>query len=191
MEVIVMTTRLLLPFTHGVDIFAIEQAILLAKSLDATLIPLSLIRVSQEQRVRGVRLEHIQQSKDFLEAVKYKAARYGVAVQRFEVFTADIAQRINIVAKEQKCEGILLFLGRKKGVLLQANEIKRLMEIVACKLYVLHVQSNDPKDSVQTFRERLSNWLPRRRRRQPQGSIELQFYSEEKVMPSVEVGSLN
>src|SRR6185312_8373557 len=110
-----MTTRLLLPFTHGVDIFAIEQAILLAKSLDATLIPLSLIRAPQERRVRGARLEHIQQSKDFLEAVKYKAARYGVDVQRFEVFTADIAQGINIVAKEQQCEGILLFLGRNKG----------------------------------------------------------------------------
>ena len=40
-----MATRLLLPFTHGVNMFAIEQAILLAKSLEATLIPLSVIHV--------------------------------------------------------------------------------------------------------------------------------------------------
>jgi hypothetical protein len=186
-----MTTRLVLPFTHGVDIFAIEQAILLARSLDATLVPLSLIHVPQEQRARGVRLEHIQQSKDFLEAVKYKAERYGVPVERFEVFTADIVQGINIVAKEQQCQGILLFLERNKGVLLQTNEIKRLMEIAAYKLYVLRLQSNGRKDSAQTFRERLSNWLTRRRRRQPQGSIELQFYPEEQVTPSVEVGSPN
>jgi hypothetical protein len=186
-----MTTRLLLPFTHGVDIFAIEQAILLAKSLNATLVPLSLIQVSQERCARGARLEHIQQSKDFLEAVKYKAARYGVPVDRFEVFTADIEQDINIVAKEQQCEGILLFLRRNKGVLLQANEIKRLMEIAASKLYVLRMQSNDGKDSAQTFRERLSDWLTRRGRRQPKASIVLQFYPEEQVTPSVEVGSLN
>ena len=80
--------------------YAIEQAILLAKSLEATLIPLSVIHVPQEGRSRGARLEHIQQSKDFLEAVKYKAARYGVPVERYEVFTADIVQSINIVANE-------------------------------------------------------------------------------------------
>ena len=101
-----MATRLLLPFTHGVNMYAIEQAILLAKSLEATLIPLSVIHVPQEGRSRGARLEHIQQSKDFLEAVKYKAARYGVPVERFEVFTADIVQSINIVANE----GYLFFL---------------------------------------------------------------------------------
>lgn len=155
-----MATRLLLPFTHGVNIFAIEQAILLAKSLDATLIPLSVIHVPQEGCSRGARLEHIQQSKDFLEAVKYKAARYGVPVERFEVFTPDSVQSINIVAGEQLCEGILLFLRGNKGVLLQANEIKHLLQIAASKLYVLHMQPDEYKGSRPTFRERLSNWLP-------------------------------
>ena len=185
-----MATRLLLPFTHGVNIFAIEQAILLAKSLEATLIPLSVIHVPQEGRSRGARLEHIQQSKDFLEAVKYKAARYSVPVERYEVFTADVVQSINIVAKEQRCEGILLFVGGKKGVLLQADEIKCLMETMVCKLYVLHMQSNGSKRSVQTVHERLSNWLSRRKRRQQQELRELQGYSEEIVIPH-EVGSLN
>jgi Universal stress protein family len=174
-----MATRLLLPFTHGVDIFAIEQAILLAKSLKATLIPLSVIHVPQEGHSRGARLEHIQQSKDFLEAVKYKAARYSVPVERYEVFTADVVQNINIVAKEQRCEGILLFLRGKKGVLLQADEIKCLMETMVCKLYVLHMQSNGSKRPVQTVHERLSNWLSHGRQRQLQGLGELQGYSEE------------
>ena len=186
-----MATRLLLPFTHGVDMFAIEQAILLAKSLDATLLPLALIHVPEERRAKGARLEYIQQSKDFLEAVKYKAARYGVPVERFEVFTADIVRGINIVAKEQRCEGILLFVGGRKGVLLQADEIKGLMEMAVCKLYITRIQSNGNKGSVQTFRERLSNWLSRRKQRQQQEPRELQGYSEEIVIPPHEVGSLN
>jgi hypothetical protein len=182
-----MATRLLLPFTHGVNMFAIEQAILLAKSLEATLIPLSVIHVPEEGRSRGARLEHIQQSKDFLEAVKYKAARYSVPVERFEVFTADIVQSVNIVAKEQMCEGILLFLRGKKGVLLQAHEIKCLVETMVCKLYVLHMQSNGYRGSEPTFRERLSHWLPIRRRRQHQALLELQSYSEEMLMSPIEV----
>lgn len=177
-----MTTRLLLPFTHGVHIFAIEQAICLAKSLDAALIPLAVIHVPAERRARGARLEHIQQSKDFLEAVKYKAARYGVPVERYEIFTADIVQSINIVAKEQRCEGILLFIGDKRGVLLQLDEIKGLMETRACKLYIVRMRSDGNKQPVQTFRDRLSNWLSRGRQRQQQELGELQGFSEEIVM---------
>ena len=70
-----MTTRLLLPFVHGVDKYAIEQALRFAKSHAATLVPLVLIREPEERR-KGVRLEHIQQSRDFLETVKHKASRY-------------------------------------------------------------------------------------------------------------------
>ena len=183
-----MATRLLLPFTHGVNILAIEQAILLAKSLDATLIPLAVIHLPQERRAKGARLEHIQQSKDFLEAVKYKAARYDVPVERFEVFTSDNVHSINIVAREQMCEGILLFLRGKKSVLLQEDEIKRLLKTAVSKLFVLHMRSNG---SAQTFRERLANWLSRRVRSQQLELLEVQDNTEEEIMPSLEVGSLN
>jgi hypothetical protein len=186
-----MATRLLLPFTHGVNMFAIEQAILLAKSLEATLIPLSVIHASREGRSRGARLEHIQQSKDFLEAVKYKAARYDVPVGQFEVFTSDIVQSINIVAKEQMCEGILLFLQGRHGLLLQEDEIKRLLKTAVCKLYVLHMRSNGNEGSAQTFPERFVNWLSGRSRSQQLELLELQDYTEEEIMPSLEVGSLN
>ena len=181
-----MATRLLLPFTHGVNIFAVEQAILLAKGLDATLIPVSFIHVPQEGRSRGARLEHIQQSKDFLEAAKYKAARYGVPVERLEVFTPDSVQSINIVATEQMCEGIVLFLRGRAGVLLQEDEIKRLLQTPVCKLYVLHMQPREYKGFLPTFRERLSNWLPRSRRRQQQAPDELQGYSEEALVSPID-----
>jgi hypothetical protein len=62
------TTRLLLPFTHGVEMDTLEVAVLLAASHHATLVPLSLV-LEPRTRGKGARLEHIQQSKDFLEGV--------------------------------------------------------------------------------------------------------------------------
>src|SRR5215831_8293416 len=95
LEVTMKTLRFLLPFVHGVDLYAIEQAILLAKGHEATLVPLALIYVPEEHHARGARLEQIQQSKDFLESVKFKAARYAVPLERMEVFTSNIVQSIN------------------------------------------------------------------------------------------------
>ena len=90
------TTRFLLPFVHGVDTFAIEQAILLAKSHQAVLVPLVLIDVPEERRKKGVRLEYLQQSKDFLETVKKKADWYAVRIEKLEVFTSDVVRSINL-----------------------------------------------------------------------------------------------
>lgn len=159
-------TRFLLPFTHGVDMRAIEQAILLAKGHEATLIPLALIYVPERRHAKGARLEHVQQSKDFLEATKYKAARYAVPVERFEVFTSDVVRSINLVASEMECEGILLFVGRKGGILLDTSEIKGLVELPICKLYVLHMQTNDRASITQMLRRRFSDWLNGRRKKQ-------------------------
>ena len=166
LEVIMKTTRLLLPFVHGIDVSAIQQALLMAKGLEATLVPLSLIYVPERRRARGVRLEHVQQSKDFLEAVKHKAARYAVPVERLEVFTSDIVQSINLVADEMACEGILLFKGRKDGILLQVNEIKRLVEMPVCKLYIMHLQTEERESIAQRLRQRFSPLLIGRRRKQ-------------------------
>src|SRR5438105_6486158 len=104
------TKRLLLPFTHAIDTEALENALRLAKGSHATLIALALVRVPEARRSKGARLEHIQQAKDFLEAVKHKAVKYDVAIERFEVFTTDAVQSIDAVAQTMECEGILLFV---------------------------------------------------------------------------------
>lgn len=62
-----------LPFTFGVDMGGIDCAVSLAESAGATLVPVSLIPAPPE----GARLELIQQSKDFLEAVQNKAEMKG------------------------------------------------------------------------------------------------------------------
>jgi len=153
------TTRLLLPFTHGVDVCAIDSALRLAKGCEAILVPLALIYVPGDGKSKGARLEHIQQSKDFLEAVKHKAARYNVPLERLEVFTSDVAQSVRAIASEMECEGILLFVGGKHGVLLSASEIKHLMEHFTCKLYIQRLYSNDGRSLKRVIRERFSHWL--------------------------------
>lgn len=179
-------TRFLLPFTHGVDMFAIEQAVLLAKGHEATLIPLALLSVPEERQAKGTRLELVQQSKDFLEATKYKAARYAVPFERFEVFTSDVVQSINIVASEMKCEGILLFVGHRGGILLDFNEIKRLVELPICKLYVLHLQAGERESFAQMLRQRLSHWLNGKRRQEDE-AVQGQEYAEDVVTNSAGV----
>lgn len=132
------TTRLLLPFTHGVSVEAIEHAVMLAKSYQAELVALALVYVPEEHWAKGARLEHIQQSKDFLEVTKHKAARHSVPVERFEVFTGDAVRSMNVLVHELKCDGMLLFVDGDRAVLLQAKEIQQLIKTSVCRLYVVH-----------------------------------------------------
>ena len=178
------TTRFLLPFVHGVDKFVIEQAILLAKSHQATLVPLVLIHVPEERRKKGVRLEYLQQSKDFLETVKQKAEWYSVQIERLEVFTSDVVQSINLVASEMECEGILLFVNHKGGILLELHEIKCLMEMPMRRLYVLRLQTNERVNFALELRRHFSHWLNGRSKRKGE-TMQEQEYLEEEVELSV------
>ena len=178
------TARFLLPFVHGVDKFAIEQAILLAKSHKATLVPLVLIHMPEECQKKGVRLEYLQQSKDFLETVKHKADWYSVQIERLEVFTSDVVQSINLVASEMECEGILLFVNHKGGILLQLHEIKRLMEMPVRKLYVLRLPTHERVNFAQELRRHFAHWQNGRSERQEE-TMQEQEYLEEEVELSV------
>lgn len=178
------TTRFLLPFVHGVDKFAIEQAILLAKSHQATLVPLVLICIPEERRKKGVRLEYLQQSKDFLETVKHKADWYSVQIERLEVFTSDVVQSINLVASEMECEGILLFVNYKGGILIQLSEIKRLMQMPVRKLYVLRLPTHERVNFAHELRRHFSHWLNGRSKRHGEPMQE-QEYIEKEVELSV------
>src|SRR5690348_4052918 len=178
------TTRFLLPFVHGVDKFAIEQAILLAKSHQAMLVPLVLIQVPEERRKKGVRLEYLQQSKDFLETVQQKADWYCVQIESLEVFTSDVVQSINLVASEMECQGILLFVSQRSGILLKLHEIKRLMEMPVRKLYVLRLPTHERVNFVQELRRRFSHWHNGKSRGQGE-SYQEQGYLEDEVELSI------
>lgn len=160
------TTRLLLPFTHGVEMDTIEAAVLLAASRHATLVPLSLILSPRAGR-RGARLEHIQQSKDFLEAVQHKAFRHHVPLERFEVFTGDSVQSIVVLVDQLGCDGILLALRGRNGSLLDAGMIEQLMATRCCTLYLIYLPARE-SSWIARLRERISHWRPGHRQRADQ-----------------------
>jgi hypothetical protein len=135
-------TRWLLPFTHGVDMRAIDNVVSLAKSTGSTLVAVSLISAPSRAGSRGARLEHIQQSKDFLEAVKWKAARYEVPVERYEVFTADVMQSIASLTREMYCDAIVLVTSSKREALLQAHELKCLLIEPPASLVIIRLLAN-------------------------------------------------
>jgi hypothetical protein len=165
----VSTSRLLLPFTFGVDVFALEYAVLLAKNCNATLVPLSLIpspRQAGAKRSGGARLEHIQQSKDFLEAVRYKAEKHCVPVSPIEAYTADSVQHIKLLSQEMDCEGIILFVRDGKGVLLNTYESKHIITDAPGKLYLIRLQANEGRKLLLTTVMDVLRWPWRRKRRQ-------------------------
>jgi hypothetical protein len=119
--------RWLLPFTFGVDVRAIDLILRLAKDCEATLVAASLIVIPEMLQEQGPRLEYIQQSKDFLEVVRWKAARYDVSVEPHEVWTADIHERIKRLVLELHCNSIVVVTDGKEGVLLDTYEVANLL----------------------------------------------------------------
>jgi hypothetical protein len=154
-----MHPRWLLPFTHGVDMRAIDYLVSLAENNGATLIPVSLISVSNESRSGGARLEHIQQSKDFLEAVKYKAARLQVPVERYEVFTSDVIQSIKTLVHDLHCVGIVMVAIEKKEVLLRAHELKQLLLEPPASLVLIRLPAHPQEAHMFHQGARFLSWL--------------------------------
>ena len=114
-----------------------------------------------------------------METVKQKAERYSVQIERLEVFTSDVVQSINLVASEMECEGILLFVNHKGGILLELHEIKCLMEISVRKLYVLRLPTNERVNFAHELRRHFSRWLNGRSRRQGEPMQEQEYLEEE------------
>jgi hypothetical protein len=158
--------RWLLPFTHGLDMQAIYDAVSLAQNARVRLVAVSLVSVPQESRSSGAHLEHIQQSKDFLEAVKWKAARYQVPTERYEAFTGNVLQSIRLLADKQHCASIILVTSEKKEVLLEANEVKRLLEAPPVSLVLIRLPAQSERLSIRQLSSRLLSWLQKFQRQQ-------------------------
>ncbi len=158
------TPRWLLPFTFGVDMRSIDYAVRLAESAGATLVPVSLV----SSPPRGARLEHIQQSKDFLEAVQHKAERYQVPVERYEVFTVDVLQSLTELVREMRCDGIVLVTSGEYTRLMQHKEVKHLLikPPAALVLIRLPMPTGTRFASAPHLGTRFFSWLRRHREQQ-------------------------
>jgi|SRR5581483_705473 len=152
------TTRLLLPFTGWLDAQALDCAIELAQYEGAILILLSLIVGRLERKGGQIRLEQIQQSKDFLILATHKAHRAGVLVESHEIYTRDAVRSLTLLAQEQMCDSILLFVRDKQSVLLQDSEAKRTLAwqgIARCVIYIPAIVSLPLHAALWT---RLARW---------------------------------
>ena len=136
----------------------LEAAILLAASHHATLVPLSLVPAPQANG-KGARLEHIQQSKDFLEAAQQKALRHCVPLERLEAFTGDAAQSIAVLVQQIACDGIILALRGNKGSLLSTQMIEQIMTMRPCPLFLIYLPARE-SSWMSRMRQRLSRLLP-------------------------------
>jgi len=152
------TLRWLLPFTWGVNMAAIDSVVHLAQNGGASLVAVSLISVPEGPGGPGVRLEHIQQSKDFLEAVKHKAARLHVPIERYEVFTTDVLEHIALLVCELRCDRIVLVSQPAEDVLLRPREFKHLLLEPPASLVLLRMSAPAAATSK---RERFRWWLRR------------------------------
>jgi hypothetical protein len=148
-------TRLLLPFTHGIDVTAIGYAFALAQRLDSTLIPLSLIRLPAASERRRTRLGDVEQSIDFLEFALHKARQVGVPIERVELRTHSTVRSIRALAHEMECI-VVVFVQSGSGVLLSTEEVKELLVDRSLSLYVVNLP---PKKPLFSFPLRLSHWL--------------------------------
>jgi hypothetical protein len=157
LEEMTKTTRLLLPFTFGGEMDTIEAAILLVASHHAALVLLSDSYASDERK--GVRLEHIQQSKDFLEVVQRKAFRHPVPFKRFEVFTGARVQRLCVKVDLLGCDGIQLVLRGRIGSVLDAEMMEQRMAMRFCPLYLISLPTRELA-WISRIRERISHWRP-------------------------------
>lgn len=156
-------SRILLPFTHGLNSHALEYAVLLARNYHATLVSLSLIYIPQT--ARSVRLEHIQQSKDFQALVQSKAAKYGVSVEPHEVYTSDVIESIHATMQEMNCRSIVLFVRDGNGVLLHTHEVKHILTHIPGQHHIIRLQRNAPHPLLKPLR-RLSRIFSGRRKEQ-------------------------
>jgi hypothetical protein len=154
-------SRILLPFTDGVNSDALEYAVLLARNYHATLVPFSLMYVPQT--ARSVRLEHIQQSKDFLALVQAKAAKYGVSIEPHEVYTSDVIESIHCTMQAMSCRNIVLFVRDGNGVLLHTQEVKHILTQIPGQHHVIRLQRSGPHPLLKPLR-RLSQMLTGRRK---------------------------
>ncbi len=158
------TIRWLVPFTWGIDMQAIDAIVRMADESAATLVAISLVSRPEKPEHAGLRPEHLQQSRDFLEAIRWKADRFGVALESYEVFTIDAVQSIMMLTHEMRCNAIVLASRSGREALLETHQLKRLLEQPPASLLVLRLAKQFERRAVENFVARAWCWLQQRLR---------------------------
>ena len=153
-------------------LFRSEAALSLAEVYHATLVALVLLRVKGKRRRPDPRLEQLMEANDFLEAVRWKAARAGVPTEGFQVLTADVGQSLDVLTRQLSCGGIVLFAREGQGVLLSTDDIVGCLGQGNCTCYLLQMQAKH-RPQLDSLFKRLFSFSFGERRRQGPSSGEL------------------
>ncbi len=148
--------RWLLPFTYGVSTQAILSVLRLAHSLDATVVPLSLIPL--QQTGTGIRAGRIEQAKDFLESVRWRAEELHVPIQCHEVVTNDVQQSIRAITQKWCCTSVVVVLKEQESLLLEFQEMRELLERPPTSLVFLRLPTTQ-KGGIPALLKRATSWL--------------------------------
>lgn len=188
------TRRWLLPFTSGIDLPTIEAALCLAEGGGATLVAVSFVSTPGERRSQAVRLELIQQSKDFLEACHYKALRLSLSIECYEVYTCDVLESIATQCHDLACEGLVLASRGRETLLLRTSEMQQLLLKPPCALVFLRFPQRITPSSRSGLRMWLFSWIQRvgnaQRNEQRSGSSCLERQQRQQDSLSSEPSSL-
>jgi hypothetical protein len=159
--------RWLLPFTTGVDMQAFDAALGLVQKGNATLVALSLIAVPTEKRSRGVRLEYIQQSQDFLETIKYRAARLSIPIERHEVYTENVLESLETLPHKLGCEGTILVSRGEQTLLLNRQEMQHMLAEVPVPLMLIHFSGQAGTNWFSHIKTLFVSWRESQRKDRP------------------------
>jgi hypothetical protein len=121
------------------------MAVRLAEARGATLVPVSLIMCEEKQRGSGVRLEHIQQSKDFLEFVRSTTERVQVPCEGHEVFTGDVVKCVGMLVLDLHCDGLIIVMSKQRGILLSTHEMASLVTCPPATLVLVRLVENQER----------------------------------------------
>lgn len=132
--------RLLLPFTHTIDVEALDDAMRVAVAQSAALVSLSVYMPAADHQTQDCQhLDAIQQISDFHALMQMMARRYHVPLECLEVTSQDPLRSITALAGEYHCDAILLFLRAGHGVMLETSLLRQLMEQSSCSLYFVRL----------------------------------------------------
>ncbi len=137
--------RFLLPFTHGINIQAIEQVMRLAQSRNATIVCASLIPLPVKHPKQGARLEHIQQARDMQRTMIKLAQRYHITLEMHECFSSTIVKSIIELTASLHCESVVLVLRDQKALLLRTADTQQLLKEHEAPFFIIHLP---PKQSL-------------------------------------------
>ena len=140
--------RWLLPFTYGLNMHDIGTVMSVADAAGATLVAVAFIGMPIRPGNRGVRLEHIQQTKDFLEAVNTKAVRLGFPVERHEVVTRDVGASLKMLISELHCDAIVLVSRKGEEIFLEAQQFTQVLDTPPAPLVLIRLPECAERQSL-------------------------------------------